>query len=64
MTVREYTSAVEAGEMIDQILAEASDPMSPTVTPFTLLGADDGAEATADQRQTEAPDLWQLFRQT
>lgn len=64
MTVREYTSAVEAGEMIDQILAEASDPMSPTVTPFTLLGADEGADETAGQRQTGAQDLWQQFRQT
>jgi hypothetical protein len=52
-------------EIMDEILAEASDPMSPTLTPFVALGADDQADTwiagPVTPKQTQAHDLWETL---
>jgi hypothetical protein len=66
MTDRDYTSDAEAEEMMASVLAEAEDPMSPTVTPFVSLGTNDPAEEILDgpttPEQAQAHDLWETFR--
>ncbi|MFY9489051.1 MAG: hypothetical protein WAP35_10220 [Solirubrobacterales bacterium] len=66
MTDHNYLSDAEASEMMDGILAEASDPMSPTVTPFLALGTNDPAMEMVDgpttPQQAAAHDLWEMFR--
>jgi hypothetical protein len=66
MTDRDYTSEAEAEEMIESVIAEAEDSMSPAVTPFLSLGTNDPAEEILDgpttPEQARAHDLWQAFR--
>ncbi len=65
MTDRETQYEAMAGETMDEILAEASDPASPTLTPFVTLGTSDPAEELRDgpttAEQAKARDLWQTF---
>ena len=53
----------EADDMMDGILAESSDAMSPTLTPFVSLGSSEAAimDGPTTQRQAEAKDLYQSF---
>lgn len=55
----------EANEMMDGILEEASDSMSPTLTPFVSLGTSDPAMEVLDgpssDRQATAKDLFEAF---
>ncbi len=53
----------EADDMMDGILAESSDAMSPTLTPFVSLGtaADAIMDGPTTQHQAEAKDLFQCF---
>jgi hypothetical protein len=55
--------ANEADDMMDGILAESSDMMSPTVTPFVSLGSTDAPimDGPTTQHQAEAKDLFQSF---
>jgi hypothetical protein len=66
MTDRDYSSELEADEMMMDVYAEAGDPMSPTVTPFVSLGTHDPARELMDgpttPEQAEAHDLWETFR--
>lgn len=65
MTDRETQYETMAGEAMDEILAEASGPASPTLTPFVALGKSDPGEDLLDgpatAGQTEVRDLWQVF---
>lgn len=65
MTDRETQYEAMAGETMDEILAEAGDPASPTITPFVTLGGSDPGEEMFDgpttAAQAEAHDLWQVF---
>lgn len=53
----------EADDMMDGILSESNDAMSPTLTPFVSLGSADDAlmDGPTTQRQAEAKDLYQSF---
>jgi hypothetical protein len=66
MTDRDYSSEAEADEMMQDVYAEAGDPMSPTLTPFLSLGTNDPAMELMDgptsPEQAEAQDLWKTFR--
>ncbi|MBI4897703.1 MAG: hypothetical protein HY827_04980 [Actinobacteria bacterium] len=68
MTDREKKYEEMAGETMDEILAEASGPASPTLTPFVALGASNPGEELLDGPttvgQAEARDLWQTFGQS
>ncbi|MGB0872842.1 MAG: hypothetical protein ACPGWS_01085 [Solirubrobacterales bacterium] len=65
MTAFDEAMEFEANEMMDGILEEASDSMSPTLTPFLTLGTDDPAMEIMDgpttARQAEAKDLFEAF---
>lgn len=60
-----YPNELVSGEMMDEILFEASGPMSPTLTPFVSLGVGDPAdmltEGPTTPRQAKAHDLWETF---
>lgn len=53
----------EADDMMDGILAESNDAMSPTLTPFVSLGTADDAlmDGPTTQHQADARDLFQSF---
>ncbi|MGK2878506.1 MAG: hypothetical protein ACSLFF_08025 [Solirubrobacterales bacterium] len=53
----------EADDMMDGILAESSDAMSPTLTPFVSLGSAEAPimDGPTTQHQAEAKDLFQSF---
>lgn len=53
----------EADDMMDGILSESNDAMSPTVTPFVSLGTSDAPlmDGPTTKRQAEAKDLFQSF---
>jgi hypothetical protein len=65
MTDRNYTSDVEANEMMDEVLADAEFlSTSPVLTPFVTLGTDDpgaGLIDSANPPTAGAHDLWQAF---
>lgn len=67
MNDRGYPNELVAGEMMDEILTEASDPMSPTLTPFVSLGSDGLSGELMDgpntPQQAKAHDLWETFCQ-
>jgi hypothetical protein len=53
----------EADDMMEGILAESSDAMSPTLTPFVSLGSSEDAimDGPTTKHQSEAKDLFQSF---
>ena len=53
----------EADDMMDGILAESNDAMSPTLTPFVSLGSSDAPlmDGPTTQHQAAANDLYQSF---
>ncbi|MBJ7458801.1 MAG: hypothetical protein JHD02_06425 [Thermoleophilaceae bacterium] len=55
--------AYEADDMMDGILAESSDAMSPTLTPFVSLGSAEAPilDGPTTKHQAEARDLFQAF---
>lgn len=54
---------VEADDMMDGILSESNDAMSPTLTPFVSLGTADSPlmDGPTTQHQADAKDLFQSF---
>lgn len=60
---KQYDEMADA--TMGEILAEAGDPASPTITPFVTLGGSDPGEEMFDDpttaAQAEAHDLWQVF---
>lgn len=53
----------EADDLMDGILAESNDAMSPTLTPFVSLGTSDTPfmDGPTTQHQAEAKNLFQTF---
>jgi hypothetical protein len=53
----------EADDMMDGILSESNDAMSPTLTPFVSLGSSDAPlmDGPTTQHQAKAKDLYQSF---
>ena len=53
----------EADDMMDGILAESNDAMSPTLTPFVSLGTSETPlmDGPTTQHQAGAKDLFQAF---
>jgi hypothetical protein len=53
----------EADDMMDGILSESNDAMSPTLTPFVSLGSSEAPllDGPTTQHQAEAKDLYQSF---
>lgn len=54
---------IEADDMMDGILSESNDAMSPTLTPFVSLGSSDEhlMDGPTTQHQAAAKDLYQSF---
>ncbi|MBK5230154.1 MAG: hypothetical protein JJE27_03170 [Thermoleophilia bacterium] len=68
MADRDHLSDHAAEETMYEILAEASGPASPTLTPFVTLGAEDPANELLDApgmpQPARARDLWETFKKS